>query len=242
MCEFEDPAARSRVVARRQVLRSAASTALLSAVFGRWPAAARARPSEAELDIGDLVDDPRYQALCVLTPAQIQGPYFVDVDLVRSNITESRPGLATRLWIQVVRAATCAPIAGASVEIWQADALGVYSGIAALGTGGQTFLRGTQFTDSSGVATFDTLFPGWYPGRTAHLHLKARAPGNPTLTTQLYFAQALVDRVYTRRPYALNGPAPVTNATDGFYDALTRMTTLGQQQGVLNLEFTVGVP
>jgi protocatechuate 3,4-dioxygenase beta subunit len=212
----------------------------MAAAFGRW--AASARESESELDVSDLVEDPRYQALCVLTPAQIQGPYFVDVDLVRSNLTEGRPGFPTRLWISVVRAATCAPIAGASVEIWHADALGVYSGIAALGTAGQTFLRGTQFTDPSGVAIFDTLLPGWYPGRTAHLHLKTRAPGSPTLTTQLYFVQPLIDRVHARRPYALNGPGPVTNSSDGFYDPLTRMTTLGQQQGVLHLEFTVGVP
>lgn len=238
MCESEDPAARSRVVARRQVLRSAASTALLAAAFGRCPLAARAEESESELEVGD----PRFQALCVLTPAQIQGPYFVDVDLVRSNITEGRPGAPMRLWISVVRAATCAPISGASVELWQADALGLYSGIAALGTAGQTFLRGTQFTNASGVAIFDSIFPGWYPGRTPHLHLKARAPGSPTLTTQLYFLQPLADRVHTRRPYVLNGPAPVTNGADGFYDPLTRVTTLGQQQGVLQLEFTIGVP
>jgi len=248
MTEFDDDG-NSRVLGRRQILRGAASVAAMGALFGRWPALARPQASgfgggeaDEEFDVSDLLDDASMQSVCSLTPAQIQGPYYANLNLVRQDIAEGKPGLRTKLWISVVRTSDCSPVPNATVDVWHADAQGVYSAFASQGTAGQTYLRGVQFTDAIGMASFDTIFPGWYPGRTPHIHLKARPVGGAALTTQMYFLQALANRIYARTPYSAHGQADTTNAGDGFFDVQTRMSVLGYMQGVLHLEFTVGVP
>src|SRR2546423_10221910 len=67
-------------------------------------------------------------ATCVLTPEATEGPYWISNRLTRRNIKDGRPGLTLALYITVVDATTCKPISGADVEIWHADAGGVYSG------------------------------------------------------------------------------------------------------------------
>ena len=117
----------------------------------------------------------------------------------------------------------CAPLPNAHVELWQCDAAGVYSGVRDPGfdTAGQKFLRGYQATDASGNARFTTVYPGWYPGRTVHLHFLIRAGRSPTrraeFTSQLYFDDALTDRVLANAPYASRGPRPLKNNGDGIY-------------------------
>ena len=69
----------------------------------------------------------------------------------------------------------CAALEGAQVDIWHCNAYGVYSDIAAESTTGQNWLRGYQLTDSNGLATFTTIIPGWYEGRTTHIHLRVRS-------------------------------------------------------------------
>jgi protocatechuate 3,4-dioxygenase beta subunit len=98
---------------------------------------------------------------CVLTPELTEGPYYLDLDLMRRDITEGRPGLAYDLAVKVVDAESCEPIEDAIVDVWHCDAEGVYSGVQ--GDGG-TFLRGVQVADGTGTATFRTIFPGWYQG------------------------------------------------------------------------------
>src|SRR4051794_7914612 len=108
---------------------------------------------------------------CVLTPEQTEGPFYIPGERVRRNIAEGRPGAHLRLRLQVVSASTCKPIKGAAVDIWHCDALGAYS------SGSRTFMRGIQRTGAKGIATFDTVYPGWYQGRAVHIHVKVHLGG-----------------------------------------------------------------
>jgi protocatechuate 3,4-dioxygenase beta subunit len=123
---------------------------------------------------------------CVLAPEQTEGPYYIDGEKLRRNITEGKSGVSLTLRALVVDASTCRPIRGAALDIWHCDAAGAYSGFGA-GATSRTFLRGIQKTDAKGFATFKTIYPGWYPGRTVHIHVKVHLGGNVVHTGQLYF-------------------------------------------------------
>jgi protocatechuate 3,4-dioxygenase beta subunit len=153
---------------------------------------------------------------CVLTPEQTEGPYYIPNEKVRRNITEGKPGTPLTLRALVVDASTCRPIKGATVDIWHADAAGVYSGFGQ-GAASRTFMRGVQKTDAKGVATFQTVYPGWYQGRTVHIHVKVYLGGNVVHTGQLYFSDAMTDVVYRKAPYNKRPNRDVRNATDSVY-------------------------
>src|SRR5207253_7817930 len=121
---------------------------------------------------------------CVLAPEQTEGPYYLPHERVRRNITEGRPGTRLTLRLTVLDASTCKPIKGAAVDVWHCDALGNYSGV---GGNGGTFMRGIQRTNVLGIATFRTVYPGWYQGRTVHIHVKVHVRGNVVHTGPLYF-------------------------------------------------------
>jgi protocatechuate 3,4-dioxygenase beta subunit len=152
---------------------------------------------------------------CVATPAQTEGPYFVDERLNRADIRRDpatgavKDGVPFTLQLvaHAVAAGTCVPLAGAIVDIWHCDARGVYSDVDE--AAGQKFLRGYQTTSSDGNVEFVTIYPGWYPGRTAHIHFKVRGRsatgGGYELTSQLYFDEATSDRVFARAPYKSAG-------------------------------------
>ena len=112
----------------------------------------------------------------------------------------------------------CIPMEGALVDLWHADAEGVYSGypgqLGGLDTSGQTFLRGIQPTDGDGVAQFDTIYPGWYPGRTVHIHFKVHYEGYSYLTSQFYFSDEFSDRVFELTPYDERPNRPTRNSND----------------------------
>ena len=153
---------------------------------------------------------------CVLTPEQTEGPYYIPNERVRRNITDGKPGTPLVVRTIVVDASTCRPIKGAAVDIWHADASGVYSGFGA-GAANRTFLRGVQRTDARGLARFRTIYPGWYPGRTVHIHVKVHLGGNVVHTGQLYFPDALTNAVYRRKPYSRRPHRDTRNATDAVY-------------------------
>ena len=153
---------------------------------------------------------------CVLTPEMTEGPYYIDGEKLRRNITEGRPGAPLTLRLGVVNASTSKPIKGAIVDIWHADAAGVYSGFGA-GTANRTFMRGLQRTDANGVATFQTVYPGWYPGRTVHIHVKVHVAGNVVHTGQLFFNDAATDAVYKRTPYSRRPSRTTRNTDDSIY-------------------------
>jgi hypothetical protein len=151
---------------------------------------------------------------CVLTPEQTEGPYYVDGPRVRRNITEGKPGVPLTLRLSVLDVSTCRPIRNAVVDIWHCDASGAYSGVE--GNSGR-FLRGIQRTNAKGVATFQTIYPGWYPGRTVHIHVKVALGGNVVHTGQLYFSDRVTDAVYRRGPYSRRPGRSTRNAADSIY-------------------------
>ncbi|MFL5917611.1 MAG: intradiol ring-cleavage dioxygenase [Gaiellaceae bacterium] len=150
---------------------------------------------------------------CVLTPEQTDGPYYIAGEKLRRNITDGRPGAPLVLRTFVVDASTCKPIRNAAVDIWHADAAGIYSGFGA-GASNRTFMRGIQRTNAKGLAEFRTVYPGWYQGRTVHIHVKVHVGGNVAHTGQLYFSDALTDRVFRRKPYSRRPHRTTRNADD----------------------------
>ena len=153
---------------------------------------------------------------CVLTPEQTEGPYYMANEAVRRNITEGRPGTPLMLRAFVVDASTCRAIKGAAVDIWHADAGGVYSGFGQ-GAASRTFMRGIQRANAKGLALFRTVYPGWYQGRTVHIHVKVHLGGNVVHTGQLYFPDSVTDAVYRKAPYSSRPGRGVRNATDSVY-------------------------
>jgi uncharacterized protein (TIGR03437 family) len=183
---------------------------------------------------------------CVTRPAQTEGPYFVDELLNRADIRSDpttntvKEGAPLRLKFNVnrVNGDACSPLPGAQVDIWHCDALGIYAGVGA-GMGnpntlGQKFLRGYQVTDSNGSVEFTTIYPGYYVGRTVHIHYKIRlfAGSQKTyeFTSQLYFDDSLTDQVFTLAPYNTKSARGTRNSNDGIYSsqALLGLTSDGQ--------------
>jgi protocatechuate 3,4-dioxygenase beta subunit len=174
-------------------------------------------------------------ASCILTPEVTEGPYWIQNSLTRRNITEGRPGLPLELAFTVVNAKTCKPISGADVELWHCDASGEYSGFdggssgggppGPGGSGGATaqtstrYLRGHQKANAAGVATFLTIFPGWYPGRTPHIHMKVHVGGDDRVvhTGQVFFDEAITTAVYRQAPYASHGEYDTAHSSDMIY-------------------------
>jgi protocatechuate 3,4-dioxygenase beta subunit len=167
-------------------------------------------------------------ASCVLSPEVTEGPYWIDNKLTRRDITEDRPGLPLKLVLTVQNAKTCSPIKGADVEIWHCDAGGAYSGYesgSAGAPGGQhatptdseRYLRGHQKADSHGRARFLTIYPGWYRGRTPHIHLKVHVGGSVVHTGQLFFDEKTTAAVYHRSPYKSHGQPDTSHAADMIY-------------------------
>ena len=174
---------------------------------------------------------------CTLNPEQEEGPYYVDYDKLRADITEGKPGVPLKLQIALVDAKRCTPLANAAIDIWHCDAEGVYSGFTANGNrmpGGPPprgprpdgpppggfdgppppfrnrkidatrFLRGVQATNSAGMLEFQTIYPGWYEGRTIHIHLKVHTgnhAGHVSHTGQLFFPEDITNSVAKTQPY-----------------------------------------
>lgn len=164
---------------------------------------------------------------CVLTPKQDEGPFYIDLARVRRNIVEDRPGVPLALALTVVDSDTCEPLPDAAVDIWHCDALGVYSGEPSQGTEGETYLRGIQLTDRNGRAEFATIYPGQYPGRTTHIHLKVHvggrqrdgtyAGGHVSHTGQLFTADRHDAEVFALAPYKANTATITPRDTDSIF-------------------------
>jgi protocatechuate 3,4-dioxygenase beta subunit len=151
--------------------------------------------------------------VCVIVPEVTEGPYYFDPALLRADITEGRPGLPMTLQMQVVDQG-CTPIADARVDVWHCDADGIYSGYN--GYEGETFMRGTQMSDADGMVTFSTVYPGWYRGRTTHIHFKVFLNETTVLTGQIFFPDEVSERVYaTVAPYTAHTNRDTFNNEDG---------------------------
>ena len=168
---------------------------------------------------------------CVVRPEQTEGPYFVDEMLNRSDLRGDpsdgsvRPGTPLALTLVVSRLAgnACTPMTNVQVDLWQCDHGGIYSDVQdpSFTTKGKKFLRGYQVTDSQGRAQFTTIYPGWYSGRTVHIHFKLRSRSTSgagfAFTSQLYFDDALTDKVFAKPPYAGRGPRTTRNEGDRIF-------------------------
>jgi len=164
-------------------------------------------------------------AACVLYPAQTIGPCYAQMPLTRADISDGLDGLPVRLSFLVVRSSGCIPVPDAIVDVWHSGSDGIYSAFA---TGticnpstqdvrGKTFCRGIQSTDANGRVDFNTVFPGWYRGRTIHVHFTIRLNAQGVVTSQLYFDDALSNEILAQGIYNARGARDTTNATDGLF-------------------------
>ncbi|AQZ65519.1 putative dioxygenase [[Actinomadura] parvosata subsp. kistnae] len=190
---------------------------------------------------------------CRMTSSTKQGPYYFETEALRSDIREDREGVRLRLALKVQDGGNCRPLDNAVVEIWHCDAAGIYSGAETqsrevLSKGGKVkvrpgtkftdlkpsdgrrYLRGAQVTDPDGIVRFTTIWPGWYPGRTVHIHVMVVVNGDRALCTELMFDEALNRRVLALPPYqGHEQPRDTFNGNDPIYKEgmLTHVTTDG---------------
>lgn len=154
------------------------------------------------------------RAACVATQRDALGPFFVKDAPLQSDLC-SATGDSERLTVggRILGAPDCKPLAGAVIEIWQADAKGEYSQVSrGRKDDPRCLLRATLKTGVDGHYAFRTVLPGEYPGRPSHMHYRISMNGYRTLVTQLYFnPQRGVDAAriakVTRAP-ALDGKLP----------------------------------
>ena len=212
-----------------QVLGSVVAVGFLSDCGGGDPSSPTSASSSAT---GAATSAATTNAQCVVTPAETDGPYFVDERLNRSDIRSDpatgvvKAGVVLDLTVmlsQISAAGACTPLAGALVDMWHCDALGVYSDISQQASLGQEFLRGYQTSDANGGVRFTTVYPGWYSGRAVHIHFKVRT--NPDgakgleFTSQMFFDESLTDVVHAQAPYSSKGRRNTTLATDSIYQS-----------------------
>jgi protocatechuate 3,4-dioxygenase beta subunit len=173
---------------------------------------------------------------------QDEGPYRRSPQPVRRDIVEDRQGTELQLGVRLGRS-DGSPMEETAVEVWHCDALGRYSGFPAPGSSSagvpsvayladQTFLRGSQRTDQAGMVEFRTIYPGWYPGRTVHIHLIVHVD-DAALTSQLYFPDHVSDQVLAVDPYASHAGRDTSNASDEIFPT-------GGDPAVLDLHLTDG--
>jgi protocatechuate 3,4-dioxygenase beta subunit len=230
-------------------------------------AGASAGPSDAGLDgastpeAGAASDDA---STCTVTPEGEIGPYFADDSAAgfnRTNIASNVDGTSTQAGVPLTLNVTvvdakknCGPYTGAQVDIWHCNASGVYSDISSENTSSDQWLRGYQLSDANGKLTFKTIIPGWYAGRTTHIHLRVRSSysdasstSDGTNTTQCFFDQTFVDTLYTTvAPYSANGKNPTTNAGDHVYsqeeDGANLLTLTGDDTNGYTASVTIFLP
>jgi protocatechuate 3,4-dioxygenase beta subunit len=198
------PTPLASILSRREVLGFLGGTAAVSLVGCFRGQSTSAKPTGTSTQTSArtaLATTPT----CVVRPQQTEGPYFVDEKLNRSDIQSDpsdgsvKQGVPLRLVFHVseINGGSCIPLTGATVDLWHCDALGVYSDVTdpSFSTVGKKFLRGYQVTDANGTVEFVTIYPGWYPGRTVHIHFKIRTDSASQrgyeFTSQLYFDDAL---------------------------------------------------
>ncbi len=213
-----------KILSRREALK-------LLGIAGAAFLAVRASPEGT----GTLIPTTRSASSstlnCIVRPELSIGPYFVDDQLNRSDIRfdplegNVSKGTPLKLIINVsnITNNSCTPLKGAQVDVWHCDAMGIYSGVSerVFNTIGQKFLRGYQITDAKGGVQFQTIYPGWYSGRTVHIHFMIRTKAanrqGYEFTSQLFFRDAITDQVHSKEPYALKGKRNTRNIDDHIF-------------------------
>ncbi|MDX3129674.1 intradiol ring-cleavage dioxygenase [Streptomyces europaeiscabiei] len=230
---------------RRKVVVAGAGTVAAVGLGGAM--AANAFAGERRREPGGRA--PAAEECYLLTTETTEGPYYIDADKLRRDVTEDREGIPLLLRLKVIDAETCRPVRNAAVDIWHCDAAGVYSGYEDMGNGGghqeptddSRYLRGTWRTDRQGFVTFKTVFPGWYRGRCVHIHTKVHVNGEWTdagyeggttcHTGQFFFDEESVLASAVVEPYASNTDDRTTLDEDTIYDGS------GTRGGLLKLRY-----
>jgi protocatechuate 3,4-dioxygenase beta subunit len=231
MFDFDDDDAPvGRILSRREALLlmgGASATGLLALVGCGGSALAPDPTSDSSNSAGASSN-----VSCAVRPALTEGPYFVEEKLNRSDIRSDtisgavKAGTLFTLAFNVgrIQSNACAALSGVQIDVWHCDASGVYSDATDPGfnTKGQNWLRGYQVTDASGVATFTTIFPGWYAGRATHIHFKLRGRNSSgatyDFTSQLFFTEDFLSSAYALAPYSSRSDSGrLRNASDGIY-------------------------
>lgn len=195
-------------------------------------------------------------AACMVFPSQTLGPCYAQMPMMREDISDGMSGLPMRLSFLVVQGSACTPVPDAIVDIWHSGFDGIYSAYAtgticnpgSMNVQSQMFGRGIQMTNAMGRADFNTIFPGWYTGRTIHIHFTVRVGGRETKTSQLYFEDSLSDEILAQGEYAPRGRRDTTNANDGLFrsggassDAVV-FSTAKRPDGVLHAWKVLTIP
>ena len=256
-----------RMLSRREVVRLLAlgSAGMVVGCNRGAPGADTAAAGVASSDTAAAAAALAKAPGCVARPEMTVGPYFVDQQLDRSELRVEpttgafRNGVPLALTFNVLRVSggQCTPLEGAMVDVWHCDAKGVYSGVSdqqvGFDTVGQKFLRGYQVTDGRGIARFTTIYPGWYQGRTVHIHFKVRTPATAVLsegsgdvyefTSQLFFDEAMSDSVFKQAPYAEKGERDTRNANDAIFQegGTQLMLALSPQSAGYAATFDIGL-
>lgn len=277
---MSDEVRRSRLlISRRRALSLGGSIGLGSLLAACGDSTARGGTASASASApltptttatGDIVAALDAARTCSTFPEQTQGPYWFDVDSIRTDIREERPGTVLQLALRVQDVSACSsdgratPVSNCVVEIWHCDAGGLYSGFesGSPGAGGAsnrrgaattsngsyaagdqeatttddgTYLRGAQVADSNGIVQFTTIFPGWYPGRSPHIHLKVHLSRETVLTSQMYVEDDLATQVYAASPYSDRSGRRTANSDDGFFSDQGILTVRKEGGGYLGL-------
>lgn len=177
----------------------------------------------------DIAAAKQIEGACRLLPEAVEGPYYFDPKLVRQDIRDGRQGREISLVLKVIDGTSCQPLEDVRVDVWHADARGVYSGYDSQGdkrdisAKGEDYLRGTQMSQADGVVRFTTIYPGWYPGRTPHIHVKLFLDNMTLLTGQIYFPDELSQRIYSSfEPYIKRPVSDTRNSNDWLFQSATK--------------------
>jgi protocatechuate 3,4-dioxygenase beta subunit len=164
---------------------------------------------------------------CVLIPTETEGPFPLDLTTVnaatffRKDVREDRTGVRLNVKLKIIGASNCLPMGNLRVNIWHCSKDGLYSGYdnnMNAGQAGKTYLRGYQMTDANGIVEFTTIFPGWYNGRTAHIHFQVYVNANYAAISQLTFPIAAKNALYTANPtFYPKGADPLSPANDNIF-------------------------
>jgi uncharacterized protein (TIGR03437 family) len=201
--------------------------------------------------------------VCVATtPTVTEGPYWVDEKLFRSDI-RTDPGTGTAragvpltltINIQNLSGGSCTALAGAYVDIWHCDAKGIYSdestynpggGTGPVNTLGQKFLRGYQITGTDGEVTFTTIYPGWYSGRTIHIHIRVRTYSGTTVlsnfVSQIFFDETTNNTVLANSNYSRSSNRDTSNSNDMVYNVANNTRMLATASGSVSAGYTASI-
>ena len=242
-----DDATVGRILTRREALRAVARAGLGLAVIGE----------AHQMAYASAPPDATPKAHLVASPVLTEGPFFVDENLNRRDLVGGTTRNSVKNGVPLEISFTLYKLSGEShtllqgahVDVWHDDAIGVYSDenhpMNHEETSRQTWLRGFQVTDGVGSATFKTIFPGWYPGRTPHVHFKIRtyssaAKVTAEFTSQLFFKDADARRIYSVEPYTLAGDRDTTNANDNIFNERQHDGSVAGEHMILDLKRVAG--